>query len=196
MEINSDEPINEPVFEMFNPELMENFRRHDYDSCSDYNKARTCNAWLIFVYKLLPLVNEEWGRVLKGNHIQEKPNIYDYTSLSDEVLARWVIKCKYQKLMEDKKSNWPERGADKKGKKEGPHESRVLLKMYCEEYNKTKDSFQLKNKDECKKIQEKWNDLFWHEMEDSHPEKFKAKEMKKKSYNADNAKLPGMDDDW
>jgi hypothetical protein len=64
------------------------------------------------------LVNEDWGRVLKDNHIKSKPNIYDYTSLSDEVLARWVIKNKYSKLIKEKNNGWPDREADKKGKKE------------------------------------------------------------------------------
>ena len=181
---------------MFKPAEMDGFRHPDLDSMPRNEQANIRGAWFIFVYKILPQVNEEWGRVLKDNHVKDKPNIYDYTSLSDEVLARWVINCKYDKLMEEKNQGWPQKDPDKKGKKEGPHESRVLLNLYCDEYKKTRESFMVQNSAECKKIQETWNDIFWKACELYIPDKFKLQETKKKSYKVDSAVLPGMDDDW
>ena len=84
----------DPTFYMFKPERVDDFRRPDFDDLNFYDKEVLHREWFIFVYKILPLVNEDWGRVLKDNHIKDKPNIYDYTYLSDEVLACWVIKNK------------------------------------------------------------------------------------------------------
>jgi hypothetical protein len=84
----------------------------------------------------------------------------------------------------------------KKVKKKGPHESRVLLKSYCDEYIKAKETFNLNDKAKCKRIQEKWNDLFWKKLEERLPEKLESKDIKKKSDRAENANLPGMDEDW
>lgn len=193
--VNEKEDRNSWI-KLFKPAHMDLFRNPDFDSMNQLMRSGVENNWLVFVYKILPLVNEEWNRVLKDNHIQEQPNIYDYTSLSDEVFARWVINCKYDKLMEEAKDGWPERDADKKGKKEGPHESRVLLKSYCEEYSKIKKSFLMPNKVACKLIQEKWNDMFWSRMQSVYPEKFESKELKKKPIKIEMQDLPGMDEDW
>ena len=183
--------------EMFNIDLIDKFRCNDFEHHSDKEKIK--NAWYIFVYKLLPLVNEEWCKVLKDNHIQTKPNIYAYTSISDEVFTRWIIRCKYEKLLEEKQNNWPDKDADKRGKKGGPHESRVNINMYCSEFKDTQTTYSIlpvREEEKLKAIQTKWNDLFWEEMVKKNPEKFAARPKKKRISDDEILDMPGMDDPW
>jgi hypothetical protein len=181
----------------FDINLIEKFRCNNIDNLIDKESIR--NAWYIFVFKLLPLVNEEWCKVLKDNHIQSKPNIYEYTSLSDEAFIRWVIHCKHAKLLEEEKNGWPEKDADKKGKKGGPHESRINMDIYCKEIKNTKLSFSVlpvRDEVKLKEIQTKWNSIFWEEMVLRNPEKFELRPKKRKESLMNEEDMPGMDDDW
>ena len=184
--------------EMFDIELIEKFRCKDFDNHKDRELIK--KAWYIFVFKLLPLVNEEWCKVLKDSHIQSKPNIYDYTSISDEVFTRWIIRCKYDKLLEEMHNGWPEKDADKKGKKGGPHESRVNMNLYCEEYEETQESFELlssvRNEVKLREIQNKWNNLFWDEMVIHNADKFGERPKKKRMSVEQTYTIPGMDTAW
>ena len=181
---------------MFKPEMMDRFHCDDFEKLPFKDSFPLKKAWVTFVYKILPLVNEEWGRILKEPHIRDKPNVYDYTSLSDEVFARWVIKCKYPKLKEEQRNGWPERDTEKKGKKEGPHESRTLLQMYCQEYEEKKKAFDYDNEEERKRKQAHWNSIFWEGLVERMPQLFQGKEEKKKVVKTELLNLPGMDEDW
>jgi len=148
---------------MFEPHLMDSFMVGETPS------DEVAQAWYIFVYKLLPLVNEFWFKLMKSNYVSQAPNMYEHTTQSDQALVRWVILCKIEKLKDRKSKNWPEVDPHIKGKKKGPYDSKRNRHLYITECEKVKKKFR---EDEPDKTKRKWNDIFWAYMYVEHLAKF------------------------
>jgi hypothetical protein len=170
--------------EMFDEKLMDEFRNVEEPS------ENTKQAWYIFCYKLLPIVNEFWGRLIKDNNVIQKPDVYEHTTVSDEALIRWVILCRVDKFKDQESQNWIAIEKEKKGKKFGPHDSLQKRNVYVEEYHKTISSFQ----PDATEKKRKWNNIFWEMMQIHHESKFSSSGSNKKAkIDRDVLKMPDED---
>ena len=170
---------------MFEPHLMDSFMVGETPS------DEVAQAWYIFVYKLLPLVNEFWFKLMKSNYVSQAPNMYEHTTQSDQALVRWVILCKIERLKYNKSKNWPALDPQQKGKKKGPHDSNRNKLLYITEYDKVKKTFRENEPDKTKQA---WNNLCWGHLYLKHPEKFTQEASPRAKIDNDALIMPDEDE--
>ena len=57
---------------------------------SDYDDA-VINGWYNYVLKFLPTVSKEWKDKISSNKVKDKSIIFQYVTISDEALVRWLV---------------------------------------------------------------------------------------------------------
>jgi hypothetical protein len=132
---------------VFDCQLMHAF----YDD-TKLNDPAIREAWYIYCFYLLPLVNYEWHNGLTQKFIKFKCNLCTLISISDEALVHWFLILELTKT--ETKNN--------QGKT-----SKSYIHIYKQEYHKIHIAKQASSHDT-----NAWNDLFWTECEMRHPEKF------------------------
>jgi len=172
------------VEDFMDPQVLDNMEKKD----------KVAEAFYIFVYKLLPCINEIWRSKMTDNHIYLRTNIFDVITPSDEAFVRWVINCKIDSIHELKQTNY-ELDNTQKGKKKGPHDSSKEI----EEYIRIHNTIMLLRDNET--MRRTWNELFWNTMEAKHTDKILLtntlnlkKQRTNEEVNETRAKLPKLDD--
>jgi hypothetical protein len=171
--------------EMFDVKLMDQFRTVNNPS------EELRDAWYNFVYKLLPIVNETWCKLMKEKNLTQKTDLYEHISMSDEALVRWVILCKIDKIVSQDDSG--QAYEINKGKKSGPHDSLAKKHLYVAEYSKILKSYG----NDAKSVRNGWNDLFWERMQSKHTGLFNDRHRKRARIEQDDTcNFPDEDPDW
>jgi hypothetical protein len=170
--------------QMFDVNLVEKFYSEEH-----FYNVEVIKAWYLFVYKLLPCVNNDWMVSLSNVNAKNKVNIFQLVTVSDEAFIRWLLYCKYPFLQEQQKLGWPKKDDGKKATKStGSHDSKKFLSEYASIYSKVKKIREDIN------LANKWNNLFWTLMVKKHAELF---ETSSKSIDeiefGDNVNPPDMD---
>ena len=66
---------------------------------SDYeNDDAVINGWYNYVLKFLPTVSKEWKDKVSSNKVKDKSIIFQYVTISDEALVRWLVEVWLPKL--------------------------------------------------------------------------------------------------
>ena len=171
---------------MFDPDLMNNFRSEDEDDITDEVKQ----AWFKFCYFFLPRVSKLWAEALKISSKNNRLQLSQNSSVSDEALTKWIIYCKYKDVKEDFEAGFPDKKKENKGRKSGPHDSIAHIKEYVEYTNK------IKLARENVESNKKWNALFWEQYNEElekDPE-FVSNNKVASNTSATEVPLPEMDD--
>ena len=165
-------------------EHMKFFYNSDYE-----NDDAVINGWYNYVLKFLPTVSKEWKDKISSNKVKDKSIIFQYVTISDEALVRWLVELWLPKLKILVDNNWIE---DDKKKSHGPHDTKQFKGLYSIIHSEISTS----RKDHKTAI--RWNTLFWNEVERRNKHLFcdQTKFRKKNKQYCDNIiPLPDMNEE-
>jgi hypothetical protein len=144
---------------MFDLELMQFFYNPDYES-----DANVVNAWYIYVFKFLPLVNKRWRDATSPEKLNNAASMFHFITISDEALMQWFIKIwvpiliKKKEIEEKKITNEEKQDEPEKTSKRGPHDTNVKATIYTSLHHSITNARRNYN------AAVRWNQIFWDEV--------------------------------
>lgn len=127
---------------MFDITLMDKFRDPAIESEADIEED-VKNAWCIFISDFCKCVSFHWTNYLKNIERKESATFRGMLTASDEALAIWLIKIKYEEvkaaadyIKEHGNDAWKK---TKKSRKSGSHDSKWRLEEFIELHKSMKE---------------------------------------------------------
>ena len=171
--------------EMFDVNMMKYFYNPEY-----IDNVQVKNAWYIYVYRMLPMVNKRWRDNISSERIKNQELLFKSISISDEALVQWLIILWYPVLEKRKIGGWQN---ESKSTGKGPHYTKQNKNIYIMFHNNIEKSrIDVQNA-------VIWNNLFWEQLRTKHIELFTEKKDNRFSSKSlyDNVEfcLPGMNEE-